>query len=146
MKYSRYIIFLIFHLFLMQQASSQELSDFKWKNRLLVIVTKTQNDALAEQQLQKFNDLSQELAERKLCLIQITPDSTQTFDYSVRPSSFVKESDLWSELGNNDKEFEVLLIGLDGGIKFRSTQLVSAQEIFDRIDAMPMRRSELDKN
>jgi hypothetical protein len=46
--------------------------------------------------------------------------------YGVKPGSFV-----------------VVLVGRDGGEKFRSEDPVSAQELFDRIDAMPMRRREM---
>ena len=40
-------------------------------------------------------------------------------------------------------EFTVLLIGKDGGEKFRSHQPISAQKLFSLIDAMPMRRQEM---
>ena len=39
--------------------------------------------------------------------------------------------------------FEVVLIGLDGGIKLRQTKLVSLDKLFTLIDGMPMRRNEL---
>jgi hypothetical protein len=40
-------------------------------------------------------------------------------------------------------EFTVLLIGKDGGEKFRSNQPISAEKLFGLIDAMPMRRQEM---
>ena len=42
-----------------------------------------------------------------------------------------------------DGRFTVVLIGKDGGEKFRSCEPVAPQNIFDRIDAMPMRRREM---
>ena len=42
---------------------------------------------------------------------------------------------------NND--FEVILIGLDGGIKLRQDQTLLKQDLFRIIDAMPMRRNEI---
>ncbi len=42
-----------------------------------------------------------------------------------------------------DDSFAVVLIGRDGGDKFRWTEPVSAQEIFGKIDAMPMRQQEV---
>lgn len=129
----------------MNRGFSQELSEFKWENRLLVILSTESNNSHSAHQLKEFDDLTQELADRKLRLLKITPDSVQTFDYSIQPIKKAKESGLWSKLASDNTEFEVLLIGLDGGIKFRSKQLVNAQEIFDRIDSMPMRKSELDK-
>ena len=35
-----------------------------------------------------------------------------------------------------------MLVGKDGGEKFRSTEPVRPQDLFDRIDAMPLRRRE----
>jgi hypothetical protein len=55
------------------------------------------------------------------------------------------------EFGDNDiliptKNFEVFLIGLDGGIKIKQTKPITLEELYQKIDAMPMRRSELRKN
>ncbi|MGB5982831.1 MAG: DUF4174 domain-containing protein [Nonlabens sp.] len=129
----------------MNHGFGQELSEFKWENRLLVILSTESNISHGAHQLKEFDNLTQELADRKLRLLKITPDSVQTFDYSIQPIKKAKESGLWSKFASDNKEFEVMLIGLDGGIKFRSKQLVNAQDIFDRIDSMPMRKSELDK-
>ncbi len=42
-----------------------------------------------------------------------------------------------------DSSFMLLLIGRDGGEKFRSYKLVNAKVIFDMVDAMPMRMQEI---
>lgn len=39
--------------------------------------------------------------------------------------------------------FEALLVGRDGGVKLRSPEPVSPEELFERIDEMPLRRREL---
>ena len=39
--------------------------------------------------------------------------------------------------------FTLILIGRDGGEKFRSYKLVSTKAIFDMVDVMPMRRQEI---
>ena len=40
---------------------------------------------------------------------------------------------------------QVLLIGKDGGVKLRSTEPVSTDELFALIDSMPMRRREMEE-
>ena len=45
-----------------------------------------------------------------------------------------------------DSNFALVLIGRDGGEKFRSYKLVSAKVIFDILDAMPMRKQEIKSN
>jgi len=42
-----------------------------------------------------------------------------------------------------DDAFAVILIGRDGSEKARWTEPVSAQEIFGKVDAMPMRQDEV---
>lgn len=39
--------------------------------------------------------------------------------------------------------FEAVLVGKDGGEKFRSAEPVTPEELFELIDAMPMRRREM---
>lgn len=46
---------------------------------------------------------------------------------------------------SRSKDFTFILIGKDGGEKYRSDQFVSNKELFAKIDAMPMRRSEIKK-
>lgn len=41
------------------------------------------------------------------------------------------------------EEFAVVLIGHDGGEKLRSGGPISAEELFGKIDEMPMRRREI---
>ena len=53
------------------------------------------------------------------------------------------EEKLREDLGVGHDGFVVLLVGKDGGEKFRSETPVPAQEVFRRIDAMPMRRREV---
>lgn len=46
----------------------------------------------------------------------------------------------------SDSSFTLILIGKDGGEKFRSYKPVSAKDIFDMVDVMPMRRQEIKSN
>ncbi|MGI9048046.1 MAG: DUF4174 domain-containing protein [Rubrobacteraceae bacterium] len=47
------------------------------------------------------------------------------------------------QYGIEKGRFAVVLVGKDGGEKFRSGKPVPARELFGRIDAMPMRRREM---
>ena len=51
--------------------------------------------------------------------------------------------ELYSAFGLKDDTFAVVLIGRDGSEKTRWTEPVSAQEIFGKVDAMPMRQQEV---
>ncbi|WP_345165985.1 DUF4174 domain-containing protein [Algibacter aquimarinus] len=41
---------------------------------------------------------------------------------------------------------ELLLIGLDGGIKLRQSKMLYCKDLFSVIDVMPMRKSEINNN
>ena len=41
------------------------------------------------------------------------------------------------------EKFRVILIGLDGGIKIEKVKAISKEELFQKIDAMPMRIREI---
>ena len=44
---------------------------------------------------------------------------------------------------NEKEDFEVILIGLDGGIKLQRTKILTKEDLFKITDSMPMRRDEL---
>ncbi len=50
---------------------------------------------------------------------------------------------LEKELGVRRGEFNLVLIGKDGGVKYRSQQATETRDIFSTIDAMPMRQNEM---
>jgi len=47
-------------------------------------------------------------------------------------------------LGVQAGTFQVLLIGKDGGVKLRSREPVSVNDLFGLIDSMPMRQQEME--
>lgn len=46
-------------------------------------------------------------------------------------------------LGVGEGPFAAVLVGKDGTVKLRSDEPVPAEELFDLVDAMPMRRREM---
>lgn len=51
--------------------------------------------------------------------------------------------DLYQRYRAKADQFTVVLVGKDGGEKFRSTKPVSTQQLFAIIDQMPMRKQEI---
>lgn len=100
----------------------RELERSRWKQRWLVIV----GDGAAQRQL--FGDLGSAMEERDLRIMQPTPD---------------EEPVLRERLGLPPEGFAVALLGKDGGVKLRSTEVVEPKMVFDLIDSMPMRQQEM---
>ena len=123
------------------QVYSQDLSSHKWKDRLLIVNVANKNSALYKAQIAEFNQNIKGLEERKLVLYHFKGN-----EYKV---GWELKSE-WKQRGKNGRkyqkstsDFEVLLIGLDGGIKLRQNELLKSQKLFSIIDAMPMRIQEM---
>ncbi|NIJ52498.1 DUF4174 domain-containing protein [Dyadobacter arcticus] len=69
-------------------------------------------------------------------------------DIQFTPIQLSKETgSKWSRWKvDTSSAFTFILVGRDGGEKHRSTEFVSAKELFALVDAMPMRKSEIKNN
>jgi len=115
--------------------SSQDLKDYRWKNRVLLLCEPGKNLEKSKKQIGLFMAHPAEMADRDLVLLiydgRVIRD--QEFQIISLKASSIPE-----------KGFEgVLLLGKDGGIKLKSPFLVKPITIFDLIDSMPMRRAEM---
>ena len=113
----------------------QSLSDYRWKNRLVLILNPDGDDPLVHPQVESFKNLSADITERDLLVFILHRDVV---------------TDLKGEKQRLDaeevpyKNFQgVILIGKDGGVKLKEEYFVAPSVIFTLIDGMPMRRSEI---
>jgi len=120
--------------------TGQELKDYQWKNRLLIISAESER---AEKLKAKYLVDIESLEERKLLLIKAVDG-----EFRIGNS---KDNLRSTEIGEgwlksiSAYEFQIFLVGLDGGVKKIWQTEPAPLEIFDIIDAMPMRLSELKK-
>ncbi len=138
----RYVIcFLIITSF---TVNAQDLSTYQWKNRIVLVIGKSSDHSNFKNQLQLLKNHTVELENRKLVVFQITPNS---FKEGIKETTVEhKSTELYNTYATQDENFEVILIGLDGGIKLRVSEIVTTKSLFSTIDRMPMRRSELNRN
>ena len=120
--------------------SAQELSSHKWKDRLLLILNTENSKSLHQEQIKILQDNIEGLEERKLVIYSVMPDQ---FKKGIGSESWMKSARLNDRYRQEGKEFEVILIGLDGGVKLRQSEILSIEKLFATIDAMPMRRNEI---
>lgn len=111
-----------------EQVEKTMLSTLEWKNRVLVISGTNTNKV--QQQHRMLSRNLKEKDERKVKIL--LPENLHSNDSR--------------RLKSDSPEFELFLFGLDGELKFRSTKLVSLDEVFAQIDTMPMRQRELRKS
>jgi len=135
------VCILVVLLWVMNSVTAQDISAHQWKERVLIVMAANKNSELLHQQIAIFNQNESGLKERKLVVYLTTPQE-YTF-YNPKKMKWKSGSVLYDNYQSRDTEMELVLIGLDGGIKHRTYTLTPALEIFTVIDGMPMRRLEL---
>lgn len=122
---------------------SQNPSNLKWENRIVIVFTNSEN---SEKFLAQKNELIPEIKgfeERKLKLIHSTPEK---FMQSLPiASEWIEDAGIYKQMLDKEADFEVILIGLDGGIKLRQKEILESNHLFSLIDSMPMRQAEMRK-
>lgn len=106
-------------------ADAGRLEPYLWEKRPILVFAPAPDDPRLTEQLARFEAAEAALAERRnVVIVDIEPGSPLRARFAPA-------------------EFTVILVGLDGGEKFRSDQPVAVETLNARIDRMPMRRSEL---
>ncbi len=117
------------------------LGELRWENRVLVVSAVSADDAALKSQLDMVETSREEFIERDLLLVTLLDDANSyagsrrlTRDEVIRARA---------ELGVDEAEFAVYLIGKDGGVKLSASDVVPMDDVYALIDSMPMRRREM---
>lgn len=129
-------IFLLFIGLLSVTGYGQDMRSHQWEERVLVILSDAENKDIAEKQLSWFKKYPEELNDRNMA--EIYTCTLPECEYTG-----TKEFNAIMERAREGGSFIVLLIGLDGSIKYQSNQLEAPQVYFNLIDRMPMRRAQM---
>ncbi len=118
----------------------QSIADYKWKNRVLLLVDNNIKSQDLQSQLNLFLSKTANLEERETLIFQVTPDEVRLYDGQ---KSDLNSSDIYKYISISKKFSGVVLIGKDGDVKFKKPFEIKPESIFSIIDSMPMRRSEI---
>ncbi len=127
---------ILLYLFMMVPKSGNTIEDYRWKKR--IVITNFSNvrlDSILEGK-------AKSIEERKLLFVEFEHGEyiKNTEQDEVDPASFLKV------LSQTNPNSEWALVGLDGGVKATGTyREFSLEKIFQLIDQMPMRQSEIDQ-
>lgn len=117
---------------------AQNLSKHLWKNRVILILS--EDNAAFQRQMLAFKANEKGMSERSLIVYHLKPEEYQ----QVIPKSEIQKSkSLFEKFKQANTPFEVILIGLDGGVKLRQKDVLSCEKLFATIDSMPMRSAEI---
>jgi hypothetical protein len=127
-----------------RDALSMDLNQYRWKNRLLFIFAPDDGHSLLRNLESDLVAQPGEVSERDLIVLKIIENGP----------SFMAETRLDPQTAANirakfkasHERFTCILVGKDGGIKLRRNDPVRLLDIFELIDAMPMRQQEMRQN
>ncbi len=120
--------------------TAQELDNYKWQNRLLLIFTPTEQSDQFEEQFSLFSEKQEGIVDRDLLIIHVSPEGGKVNNTKITSR---KAGKLYDRFDLPKDSFNLLLIGKDGGVKLRKREITPTQPIFDLIDSMPMRQREM---
>ncbi|MFY7908641.1 MAG: DUF4174 domain-containing protein [Emticicia sp.] len=133
-----FFIFLIMIFSKFSASQAQNLSKHLWKNRVILILS--EDNAAFQRQMLAFKANEKGMSERSLIVYNLKPGEYQ----QVIPKSEIQKSkSLFEKFKQANTPFEVILIGLDGGVKLRQKDFLSCEKLFATIDSMPMRSAEI---
>jgi hypothetical protein len=127
-----WIISLLSMIFATQPKTPEDL---RWKNRILVI-----SNVQAEGEW--FNKANNDYLETRKLLVFYFEEGrlkNSNFPDSINSTKFLEK------LQNHQGVENWVLIGLDGGVKDSGKDMPNLKAVFQTIDAMPMRQSEIRK-
>lgn len=124
--------------------TAQNLREYQWENRIILIITNDINSKIYTSQIQEFSNSSEDFKERKLIVYSVLPKQHKL--ENGNETHWVPGSELYSKYNPSNKHFQVVLLGLDGGIKLQQNTVLTITKLFSTIDSMPMRRAELRDN
>ena len=121
---------------------AQFLNEFQWKSRPIILFAPNPSDPLFVQQYALLQEAVEELRERRVSLVLVTPEGNYE-----NTSIFLDEAAsrrYYDYFGAQPYQLELSLVGLDGNEKFRARNTITPVSVlFELIDRMPMRRREL---
>jgi hypothetical protein len=134
------IVILVIMILSTTGINAQDIESHKWENRLILILTDQADNENYLKQVEELKNHLDGVNERKILVYHITPES---FKQGLMDEKWQKAETDYALYKKSDTQPEIILIGLDGGIKLRVNEFLSAQKLFATVDAMPMRRQEM---
>jgi Domain of unknown function (DUF4174) len=125
------------------KAQNFDLKNYVWRKRVLLIFAVDAQNERFKLQVAALKAGKAGFEERDVVAINIFSQSG--VDEKNKPINAEKVMTLRKKYAVSDNEFKVILIGKDGGAKKTTAQPFDNQQLFNLIDAMPMRKDEVKK-
>lgn len=114
------------------------LDRYQWQKRVILVFIPLGSDSNGQEQLKLLRANPTSLTDRDLVIVEIRGDSLVEENFTSPKGDHLRR-----QFKVAPGIFTLILIGKDGGEKYRSLQLTSPTKLFTIIDAMPMRQNEI---
>ena len=118
-----------------------ELERYQWKRRPFLIFAPSPQHADYQAQERMMTGQASQIVDRDMVLGHLFQDGPSHVGGEEMSEEAVQA--LYRELDLAEADFHLVLLGKDGTIKLRLNTPTEMSEIYDVIDAMPMRQREM---
>lgn len=124
---------------------AQNLDDYRWKKRIVIVQTSDETNIDYQTQLNEFIGKDKAFKERKLIVFNVVNKRYKLTEYPNHKNvvSWKNVTGSLEKYSGKGYNFKVSLIGLDGGTKLGQTSVIKSDDLFRIIDSMPMRSAEI---
>jgi len=122
-------------------AVAAELGDYRWERRPLLIFAPTDRDPRLVETQGRVDATRCDFLARDMVLGVLVAQGRSTLDGQTVDAG--QASRLAAQFGVDPDSFSVVLIGKDGGEKWRVDEVPDLQRVYDVVDGMPMRSREM---
>ena len=116
------------------------METYLWENRPLVVFAPDSDHPIVAAQRDQLGSQRAALRERDMVVIEVIG---QRIAIDGEVTSALEAESLRQRYRVSSNDAAALLIGKDGAVKLRQPGAISANRLFETIDAMPMRRREM---
>ncbi|KDE99833.1 hypothetical protein Y900_013030 [Mycolicibacterium aromaticivorans JS19b1 = JCM 16368] len=125
---------------LRDRCGDDELGDYRWERRPLLVFAPTLSDPRLAETLSRTEASRCDFASRDVMLGQVLATGSSALD--GQPVDAEQSKRLRTQFEVDAAAFTVVLIGKDGGEKLRVTGVPDLQHIYAVIDGIPLRGNE----
>ena len=131
-------------LFALTASAQNDFSKYKWRNRIVVFSTTSLETESFVTHWQYMKNSTKKIEDRNIQLFVLAKG--RLYDKDLKVVSGFQVGPLRQKYQIPNTYEGITLIGKDGGVKFQKTFPLDVKIIFETIDQMPMRKSEMREN